>query len=181
MSALAEELLESGLAAAEILGKSYVRIAGLVCPYNEPEPVGSFVEEIAPGCFTASLARQPAVPLLAFHARDQPALGLAEGWQEEPALGLYGIFRIAMHGAAQVASSHAEQGLMSSLSIGFVPTESRWSYAAQYAPDNGVAGMDKVTRLRGRLAEVSLVVAGAYQSARVSTVEAVALDADTAA
>ena len=170
MSALAETLLESGLDAAETLGRSFVRIAGLVAPYGEWEPIGSFAEQFAPGVFTESLARQPNVPLLAFHSREQPALGLAEAWQEE-AFGLYGVFRIAMTAAAQMASSYADEGLMNGLSVGFVPITSRWSYAGEYAPERGISHMDKVTRVKARLAEVSLVNAGAYQSARVTNVE----------
>ncbi len=138
--------------------------------------MGNYLESFARGSFTRSLTRQAAVPLLPFHDRHAIPVGVAEAWQDEPE-GLYGVFRMHLTAAGQVAADYAERGIVAGLSIGFLPSESRWSYAGEYAPERGTAYMDSVVRTQARLAEVSLVSTPAYVDARVTGVEFETVDA----
>lgn len=176
MSALAEALVDGGYSAVETLGRHYVRITGRVVPWNQPEIIGSYVEEFRRGAFTRSLTRQSKLPLLPFHDRQAIPVGTSEAWSDEPD-GLYGIFKVHMHAAAQVAADYAAQGVVPYLSIGFVAEENEWRYASTYAPELGVSHMDKVVRTRARLVEVSLVSTPAYVDAVVTGVDFQDLDA----
>jgi HK97 family phage prohead protease len=172
MSALAETLVDAGYDAAEILGRQYAAITGMVVPWDTPTIVGPFVEEWKRGAFTRSLTKQPKLPLLPFHDARAVPLGQSVGWQDEPE-GLYGIFRVLMTSAAQVAADYASQGIMSGLSIGFVGEAAEWRYASTYAPEQGAGYMDHVTRTQARLVEVSLVNTPAFVDAQVTRVDAV--------
>ncbi len=175
MSALAEALVDSGYEAVEILGRKFIRITGRVVPWNQPEIVGAYVEEWRRGAFTKSLTRQNRLPLLPYHDNKATPLGVSEAWSDEPS-GLFGVFRLLMSGAAQVAGDYAERGIVSGLSVGFVGQDSDWRYAATYAPDKGEAYMDRVIRTRARLVEVSLVSTPAFVDAQVIHVESEAVD-----
>ena len=170
MSALAEALVEGGYDAVETLGRQYVRIVGRVVPWNQPENVGGYLEQWQRGAFTRSLTRQPHLPLLPFHDNKAIPVGTSQAWQDEPD-GLYGVFKVHMHAAAQVAADYAARGIVAGLSIGFVAEDNEWHYASTYAPERGVAYMDRVVRTRARLAEVSLVSTPAYPAAAVTHVD----------
>ena len=172
MSALAETLVDGGYDAAEILGRQYAAITGLVVPYDTPTIVGAYVEEWQRGAFTRSLTKQPRIPLLPFHDSRQIPVGQSIAWQDEPE-GLYGIFKVLMTSAAQVAADWAAQGIVSGLSIGFVGEQADWRYATTYAPERGADHMDHVTRTQARLVEVSLVSTPAFADAQVTQVDAV--------
>ena len=175
MSALAESLVDAGYQAADILGRQYAAITGLVVPYDEPTIVGAYVEQWQRGAFTRSLTRQPKIPLLPFHDARQIPVGQSIGWQDEPE-GLYGIFKVLMTGPAQVMADYAAQGVVSGLSIGFVGEQAEWRYAATYAPERGTQYMDHVVRTQARLVEVSLVSTPAFVDAQVTQVDAVPAD-----
>jgi hypothetical protein len=175
MSALAEALVDSGFAAVETLGRHYTAITGRVVPWNQAENVGAYLEEWRRGAFTRSLTRQSKLPLLPFHDGKAIPVGTSEAWSDEPD-GLYGVFAVHMHAAAQVASDYAERGVISGLSIGFVAEQNEWRYAATYAPELGVDHMDRVIRTRARLVEVSLVSTPAFVDATVTSVDYTPVD-----
>ena len=175
MSALAETLVDAGYDAAEILGRQYVAITGLVVPYDEPTIVGAYVEEWQRGAFTRSLTKQPKIPLLPFHDSKQIPVGQSDGVAGRTD-GLFGVFRVLMTSAAQVAADYAAQGIVSGLSIGFVGEQADWRYASTYAPERGTQYMDHVTRTQARLVEVSLVSTPAFVDAQVTRVDAVPAD-----
>jgi HK97 family phage prohead protease len=146
MSALAERLVDGGLDAAQILGEAFTSITGRVVPYSAGyTDVGWFAEWFERGAFTASLVEHPTTPLLLFHDGKTFPIGVAEAWDDR-ADGLHGRFRLAMSSVAQVAASYVRDGFMDGMSVGFSPERSSWSYAADWDPDRGVDGLDKVTR-----------------------------------
>jgi hypothetical protein len=175
MTALAEHLVDDGIAAAQALGEAFTHIVGRVVPYNTWTDVGWFLESFQRGAFTGSLVKQPAVPLLLWHDNRAFPVGIAEAWDDRPD-GLHGRFKVAMTSVAQVAAQQAREGFLTGMSVGFGPIRSTWTFAADWDPDLGPDHMDRVTRHEARLHEVSLTPTPAYSDAQVSDVHADALD-----
>jgi HK97 family phage prohead protease len=175
MSALAEQLFDDGVAAAETLGAVYRSITGLVVPYNTPTDIGLNVEEFDRGAFTASLVARSAVPLLLWHDRRTFPLGVATAWDDRRD-GLHATFNLAMTPVAQFAGNQAAQGFLTGLSVGFTPGRSSVRrYAQEWNPELGPDYMDHVVRHEARLHEVSMTPTPAFADARVYAVESTAL------
>lgn len=164
-----------GLEAAQLLGACYRSLTGMIVPYGRPADIGLCLESFARGAFTASLAQRSNVPLLLWHDNAAFPIGTATGWDDRYD-GLHAQFRLALSPVAQVAASHAAEGFLTGLSVGFIPQRSSWRYAGNdWNPDLGPDHMDHVTRTQARLVEVSLTPTPAYESARVYAVESDAL------
>jgi hypothetical protein len=177
----AEALTDDGIAAAETNGELFTAITLRSVPYGEWANIGLYLEAIAPGCFAASIAAQPAVPLLLWHDNKSFPVGVAEAFDDN-SRGLDIRFRIPCTAAAQEAA-RVSRDLGMGASVGFVPERSSWTYVDDWDPMRGVDHIDRVTRTQARLAEVSLTPTPAYPSARVLSVQAEALrdDVDTQA
>lgn len=147
-------------------------LEGRAVPYGTPCSVGWFVEVMSPGVFAKSI-REAAngLPLLMFHNAQTWPVGRSERWTETDA-GLDGVWRMDTSEEATRAAQLAADGMLTGMSVGFVPIRSEWSMISdeEWDPDLGPDHMDSVTRLEARLLEVSLTPTPAYSAAQVSLV-----------
>jgi HK97 family phage prohead protease len=155
-------------------GELFHHLEGRAVPFDQWADLGLFMERHHRDSFTASLAKQWRLPLLAFHRNTEMPIGVAEAW-EARSDGLWGRWRLARSAVAQEAASWAREGGLG-LSVGFSPTRSEWEYAKKFDPARGSDGLDRVTRLESRLLEVSLTPTPAFVDSIVSSVEAASLD-----
>lgn len=140
---------------------------GLVAPYNVAADVGPFTETLRPGVFAKSV-RQAArnLPLHVLHKHDEIPVGKATAWEETDE-GLVGSFAFDTRADAQEAARLAEEGLLSALSVGFVPLDphgSRW---------NTTSKKPHVDRLEARLIEASLCSVPVYEQAGVLSMRSI--------
>jgi HK97 family phage prohead protease len=141
-------------------------IHGRVAPYDETsylvgDPGG---ERLARGCFAKSIRqRETRIPLVLHHDLTR-AVGMSRSWQDTTA-GLDAVFRVRQTVEGDQALEDVHQGYLPALSIGFLPLSRR-------------RGLDGVAEVReARLMEVSLVLIGAYDGARVLATRQARLDA----
>jgi uncharacterized protein len=129
------------------------------------DKTGRFIEEIAPGAFTASIQKRPRVPLRAQHDGTAFPVGSVDS-MTETGRGLEIVATIAETPRGDEALALLRQGIISGLSIGarIVKSTKRRD------------GSIVVTELD--LVEISLVDAAAYPTAQVETLRS--LDAMTA-
>lgn len=141
-------------------------MVGLVAPYNVSADVGPFTETLRPGVFAKSV-RQAArnLPLHVQHRHDEVPVGKAVGW-DDTTEGLVGDFVFDTRSDAQEAARLAEEGLLSALSVGFLPMEggTRWSMAND---------KPHAERIEARLLESSLVSVPVYEGAGVLAMRSV--------
>ena len=139
-------------------------LEGRAVPYGEWQDVGGYHEMHIMGEFEESLDRWPTPPLLLFHETRTFPIGVLDSWQEG-AEGLDCIWRLDSSEEAQRGAQLAKKGMLTGLSVGFVPQRSDWTIG------NSKAGeLDRVLRMKSRLLEVSLVSTPAFDGARVSLV-----------
>lgn len=149
---------------ATAVGVRYIE--GRAVPYNEWTDIGGYLERIAPGAFTESLKTKSDLPLLVFHNQKSWPVGVAEKWTEKTD-GLYGLWRIDVEDpTAAEALRKVEAGLVTGLSIGFLPDPNTDTITTDRD------GTTRVTRHGGRLLEVSLVPTPAYVGAQVTKIRA---------
>lgn len=123
---------------------------GLVAPYNVISDVGAFTETLKPGVFAKSIREAArSLPLHVMHKHDEVPVGKAIGWTEETR-GLIGEFLFDTRAEAVEAARLAEEGLLSSMSVGFLPLPSGsvWDFSGD---------KPHVTRTEARFLETSLV------------------------
>jgi HK97 family phage prohead protease len=133
---------------------------GLVAPYNVRADVGPFTETLRPGVFKKSIAQAArALPLHVMHRHDEVPVGKAVGW-EDGSEGLVGDFLFDSRSDAQEAARLAEEGLLSALSVGFLPLESgtRWDFSGD---------KPHADRIEARMLEASLCSVPVYEKAGV--------------
>jgi HK97 family phage prohead protease len=133
---------------------------GLVAPYNVRADVGPFTETFLPGVFKKSIAQAArSLPLHVMHKHDEVPVGKAVGWEDTPE-GLYAEFRFDTRSDAQEAARLAEDGLLSALSVGFLPLEggTRWDYSGE---------KPHADRVEARMLETSLCSVPVYEQAGV--------------
>ena len=134
-------------------------IVGVVAPYNETtyltgDPRG---ERLVRGCFTKSIAQRGSkVPLTVGHNHGRAAVGLSTSWQEG-AEGLLGVFAVRPDAEGDKVLADVRDGYLPAMSVGFAPLAAN----TRRAPDGALEHREAA------LKEVSLVVVGAYDGARV--------------
>lgn len=140
------------------------RMTGLAAPYGEVADLGFFREVLVPGVFAKSITEAArALPLLMFHDHESLPVGKAVGWEETDS-GLIGEWEFDTRAEALEAARLADEGFLTGLSVGFTPIQTRWDDE----PADG--GAPLAHRVESRLAETSLVPAGAFVGARVLAV-----------
>lgn len=147
-------------------------LEGRAVPYGEWANIGWFVEQMALGVFERSIAEAAkGLPLLLWHDNRTWPVGVSEQWTESAA-GLDGVWKLDGSTEAERAADLADKGMLTWMSVGFVPIRSEWEFVdwEDWDPDLGPEHMDKVTRLEGRLLEVSLTPTPAFAGAQVSLV-----------
>lgn len=162
-------------------------LEGVACPFNVWTDVGSYDERFAPTIFDTTLSRNPdRVPLMVGHKVSDIAIGRPVEWLKEDGC-LRGIWRFDSRDEARETARMAADGILTGLSVHFVPGRKRSDNTIERDADNG--NRPKVTRHNARLLEVSLVSVPAYEGASVTLVrtagiaelEAAADEADRAA
>jgi HK97 family phage prohead protease len=137
-------------------------IVGVVAPYDETtyltgDPRG---ERLIRGCFAESIRRKgDRIPLCIGHNHGRAAVGLSRSWREDGD-GLVGVFAVRADPEGDKALGDVRDGYLPALSVGFAPIPARTRRAADGALEHTEAA----------LKEVSLVVVGAYDGARVLAV-----------
>jgi HK97 family phage prohead protease len=126
---------------------------GRAVPYDTPTNIGGVSESFAPGAFTPSEVMGK--PLAWRHGEP---IGMITGAANEPD-GLYITANILDTVQGRDAATLARAGAVKGLSVGFVPTESKWNRAKT-----------AVTHLAAQLAETSLTHMPAYATAGVSEI-----------
>lgn len=151
--------------------ESYSMIKGLAVPYDEFTNIGWFLEAFAPKSLGKSIREAGRdLPLNIFHESHMFPIGAASEWTEK-ATGLEGVWRIDTEAEiAQNAARLANEGMLTGLSIEFVPIRSEWEEPKVWDPSAGPEFMDRVTRVEARLVATGLVQAPAYVSAGVALV-----------
>jgi HK97 family phage prohead protease len=174
-STATSDAVDAGIAMAQTLGEHFTSVTGRVVPWNTWADIGFFLERFDRGAFTASIVKQPAVPLLKWHDNRAWPIGVADAWDDQPD-GLHARFRLLGSADSQLAGAYARDSILTGLSVGFAPVRSSWTFTNDFAPELGPEHMDRVTRHEARLLEVSLTPTPAYVDAMVYSVEAEALD-----
>lgn len=151
-------------------------LEGRAVPYNVWTDTGGYMERIMPGTFAKSIQEAAnGLPLLLSHDSRKFPVGVAERWTEQPD-GLIGLWRMDEDDeAAVMAHSKAGKGMLSSLSVGFVPIENWVDDDGGKRDVNNEVEIDDtgkvwVTRRQARLLEVSLTPTPAYAGAAVLAV-----------
>lgn len=145
-------------------------LEGRAVPYGTWENVGWYLEQHAPGSLARSIKEAAnGLPLLLWHDSRTWPVGVADEWREQSD-GLHGIWRMDSSDEAGRAAQLADDGLLTGLSIGFVPIRSKWEYTDDWNPDLGPEHQDRVTREESRLLEVSLTPTPAYAGAQITLV-----------
>ena len=155
-------------------------LQGRAVPYNVWTDTGWFYEQIAPGTFAKSINEAAQrLPLLLFHDGRSFPVGVSEQWTEQ-ADGLVGLWRMDEADAdAMRALDKAGKGMLTGLSVGFIPIENLQRDDAGDLVDlnNTVefdeSGIPRVTRREARLLEVSLTPTPAYAGAEVLAVRSI--------
>jgi HK97 family phage prohead protease len=129
-------------------------ITGVVAPYDETSHMVIGGERILRNAFNRSITqRAKRIPLCVNHDHST-AVGFSREWQNTDE-GLIGTFGFRQTDLAERALADATEGVYPEMSIGFFPL-------AQSRASDGVMEVRE-----GRLIEVSLVLAGAYEGAQV--------------
>lgn len=150
--------------------ESYSMLKGLAVPYDEFTNIGWFLEAFARGSLGKSIQEAGRdLPLNIFHENRMWPIGAADEWNERTN-GLEGVWRLDESEMAQNAARLADKGMLTGLSIEFVPIRSEWEEADVWDPSAGPDFMDRVTRVEARLLATGLVQSPAYVSAGVELV-----------
>lgn len=131
-------------------------LAGVVVPYDSPTKVAGYTESFQRGAFADT--DPAAVPLLVSHRHADLPVGRTVSLTDEPG-GLQGEWVLSETRDADEVLALARDGVALGLSVGFSPIEDRWSRDRR-----------RVTRLRARLGEVSVVGVPQYPESMVSAV-----------
>ena len=131
-------------------------ISGVVVPYDSETKVSGYREMFARGAFAD---QDPStVPLLISHRHADLPIGRTLSL-EEGTIGLSGEWQLSETRDADEVLALASDGVPLGLSVGFVPIEDRWSKDRR-----------RVTRLRAKLGEVSVVGVPQYAESQVAAV-----------
>lgn len=150
--------------------ESFSMMKGRAVPYGEFTSIGWFMEAFAPRSLGKSIKEAARdLPLNLFHENRWFPIGAANEWTEGEG-GLDGVWRLDDSELAQNAARLADNGMLTGLSIEFIPYRSEWEYVEEWDPARGPDFMDKVTRIEARLGATGLVQTPAYVNAGVELV-----------
>ena len=137
-------------------------LQGRAVPYNVWTDTGWYMERVEPGTFAKSIEEAAhGLPLLLNHDSRKLPIGVAEEWTEEDD-GLVGLWRIDEDDElAMRALSKAGKGMLTGLSVGFIPIEDWRKIGGSLVDVNNEVEWDDtgtiwVTRRQARLLETSL-------------------------
>jgi HK97 family phage prohead protease len=149
----------------------YTVLEGRAVPYWQWSDVGYYLEQWATHALNESTVHGTrALPLLLFHDnRERFPIGHSLSWRSATD-GLHGAWALNDSADAQTAAGMVNSGDLSGLSIGFQAEEQTWQYAKNFDPHAGPSGLDRVTRTKARLLEVSIVSTPAFADAQVASV-----------
>ena len=152
---------------------------GRAVPYATPAIIGWYVEEWVRGSLWKSIMEAGKVrdlPLNLFHDGHSFPIGAAEKWEEADD-GLWGTWRIDTDSeraqeAARLAKPKDDggEGMLTGLSIEFMPIRSEWEFVEDWDPNLGPDHMDRCKRLEARLGAVALCETPAFVTAGVELV-----------
>lgn len=148
-------------------------IVGRVAPYDQTsyltgDPRG---ERLLRGCFAKSIRqRGDKIPLCLGHDHGRAAIGLSRSFVEDGD-GLLGVFAVRSDARGDEALADVRDGYLPAMSVGFAPIPA--------STRRGKDGAREITE--AALHEVSLVVVGAYDGARVLATRAAVQIPDLAA
>jgi hypothetical protein len=149
---------------------AYTELTGRAVPYAEWANVGWYAEQWQQGALDKSIEEAArALPLLMFHDNQTWPVGAAAEWDSN-GKGLDGRWSLDDSEEAQRAADLADKGMLTGMSIGFVPLRASWEFVDDWDPSLGLEHMDKCTREEARLVEVSLTPTPAYAGAVVDLV-----------
>lgn len=150
-------------------------IVGLVAPYDETSYLTGDArgERLLRGCFAKSIRQRGArIPLCIGHnhGADRGAVGMSRSFVEDGD-GLLGVFAVRPDARGDEVLADVRDGYLPAMSVGFAPL-----------PANARRGHDGALEItEAALKEVSLVVVGAYDGARVLATRAAVQIPDLAA
>lgn len=139
-------------------------LTGIVAPFLSTYDNQSYVETFTSSTFDKSVSeRGQNIPLLEQH-NDAFPIGMSVRW-EKSAEGLIGEFKLAPTPRGEEARTLAASGMVTGLSVGFIPVRNRTST---------VDGRKHIARLEAKLDHVGLITTGrqAYSDAKVLSVRA---------
>lgn len=138
-------------------------IIGLVAPFQTRYDTGQYVETFTASTFDKSIKeRGQKIPLLEQHDSSRHPIGMSVKW-EKSMEGLIADFRLAPTERGKEAHALAQTGMVTGLSVGFIPIRNRTSQ---------LEGRTHIERLEARLDHVGLVTTAAYSDAKVLSVRA---------
>lgn len=152
--------------AVEYRKQSARTMTGIVATYGRIYDVGYMTERLLPGVFAKSITEAArALPLHVNHDHISGALpiGRTVAW-EDTEDDLRATWEFDTRAEAVEAARMAEAGLLTGLSVGFNPIQSRWTYG------DGPGVKDHVDRLEARMLETSMCSVPAYDDAAVLAV-----------
>lgn len=129
-------------------------LSGVIVPYGSWTKVGGYSEQFQRGAFKGTDPSQ--VPLLVSHRHADLPVGRTLTL-DEGTVGLTGEWKLSETREADEVLSLARDGVPLGLSLGFQPIEDQWKGK-------------RVTRVRARLGEVSVVGVPQYSESMVSAV-----------
>ena len=140
-------------------------LTGIVAPFQSTYDNQSYIETFTSSTFDKSTSeRGQNIPLLEQHDTSRHPIGMSVRW-EKSAEGLIGEFKLAPTPRGEEARTLAAEGMVTGLSVGFLPIRNRTST---------VNGRKHIERLEAKLDHVGLITTGrqAYSEAKVLSVRA---------
>ena len=138
-------------------------LIGLVAPFHSQYDTGQYIETFTSNTFDKSIQeRGERIPLLEQHDNTRHPIGMSVRW-EKSSEGLIADFKLAPTARGEEAHTLAQQGIVTGLSVGFIPIRNKTS---------SVGGRTHISRLEGRLDHVGLVTQAAFSEAKVLSVRA---------
>ena len=136
-------------------------ITGLVAPFMSSFDTGSYIETFTSSTFDKSISeRGDRIPLLEQHNNNSHPIGMSVEWNKS-AEGLIADFKLAPTPRGEEARALAAEGMVTGLSVGFVPIRNRTTSSG---------GRTHISRLEARLDHVGLVTQAAFSEAKVLSV-----------
>ena len=138
-------------------------IRGLVAPFLTQYDTGKYIETFTSSTFDKSIQeRGQRIPLLEQHDNSRHPIGMAISWEKNTD-GLVADFKLAPTARGDEAHTLAQEGIVTGLSVGFIPIRNRTS---------SIGGRTHIQRLEARLDHVGLVTTAAFSDAKVLSVRA---------